>query len=1110
MNTLKSANLRQAELIDADVATMKKHSRNCLQPFAIAVASMLVALVSLPTAAQTSASSNSRIGAVPAGGLTASPASYLSLPSRIRSAVGELKIEISNNQFPADGVSSIEVQVEVLGTDGKRVTLPVDVSVQVSAGARIIAAGKSLVDANADEMDVDKIAPGLQLRNKDGLLKFKVVAPVQPGDVLLQVRSEGREVELPVSAMPDQREMFMVGLVELQVHGDKFDSSKILPPRENDGLDQELRAWRTEFGNGKGYAAGRAALYLKGTVRGDYLLTLSYDSERNIIRRLFQDIDPNGLYAVYGDSSQRGYDVQSASKLYVRVDKGRSNLIYGDLNTALGAHGLGSYARSVTGLRAHYEEGNIAATAWVARTSMRQVIDEFPARGVSGPYSLSNPNGVQGTEKVEIVIRDRNQPAVILKVTPLQRFSDYEFEPFSGQILFRSPIPSIDDQLNIVSVRVTYEIEQGGQNFTVAGSDISLKITPKLSVGASIAKDQNPAAPYQVAGAVVEGKIGEKTLVRAEFAHTDGTPNTGASVTNPTADKNGNATKIEIRHDGEDARLRAFALKAEDGFDNPASGITGGRTEIGIQGSLKITKEWNVRGEVIRSEDSITHRKADGAQLGLAYKPTEKSEFEIGFRRAEQNAASLLQTGAISCNGSSVIQPGLAGTSGVGYGISPIGGQQIDPTTGLPVVCNGARLNQDVASRSDTTSNNVYLRGRYALFERVSVFGEVGRDSTKASGPSTSDSSQTTYALGGEYRPYDNTRLYLRHDYSRSYTGLFGLGTGDGVHITTFGVDTEYRPESFAFSEYRLRDGASARDVQHAIGLRNGFNIAQGLKLTTGAEVLRTVSSTAPAPGSTPGNLSKALSLGLEYTASPIWKASGRVEWRDDNQATNWLATTGIAGKIDRDWTVLARNYFSQTTPDLGGKHTQDRLQVGMAYRPVDTNTFDALGQVEFKTDKDDTAILVSNRTADIVSARFNWHPCRTCFFSGRVALKRVKEDLLGTPASYYAQLVSGRAMYDITNRWSLGANWSVLRGQGGAKQYAYGPEIGFVAIDNLWLVAGYTWRGFSDTDLALENYTNRGWYLGMRYKFSEDLLGAKDAAVNKTVVPQAKTGEKK
>jgi hypothetical protein len=581
-------------------------------------------------------------------------------------------------------------------------------------------------------------------------------------------------------------------------------------------------------------------------------------------------------------------------------------------------------------------------------------------------------------------------------------------------------------------------------------------------------------------------------------------------VTNPTADKSGNAAKIEVRHDSEDARLRAFAVKAEDSFDNPSSGITGGRTEIGVQGSLKITKQWNVRGEVIRSEDSVTNRKADGAQLGVTYKPTEKSEFEIGVRRAEQNAASLLQTGAISCNGSSVIQPGQAGTSSVGYGISPIGGQQIDPTTGLPVVCNGSSLNQDITSRSDTTSNSIYLRGKYDLHERVSIFAEVGRDNTKASSASANDGSQTSYALGGEYRPYDRTRLYLRHDYSRSYTGLFGLGTGDGIHITTFGVDTEYRPESFAFSEYRLRDGVSARDVQHAIGLRNGFNVAQGLKLTTGAEVLRTLSSTSAAPGSTPGNLSKALSLGVEYTASAKWKASGRIEWRDDNQATSWLSTTGVAGKIDRDWTVLARNYFSQTTPDMGGKHTQDRFQVGMAYRPVDTNTLDALTMYEYKTNKDDTLTPVSRRNADILSARVNWHPCRTCWLSGRIAVKKVREDLLGTPDNYSATLLSGRAMYDVTNKWSLGANWSVLQGQHGAKQYAYGPEIGFVAVDNLWVVAGFTWRGFSDTDLALENYTNRGWYLGMRYKFSEDLLGGKDAAVNKTVVPQTRTAEKK
>jgi hypothetical protein len=1071
-------------------------------PIALATA-MLLGIGSAPGLAQINASSNDP-RPVNLGGQNVAPASYLALPQRLRSVIEELRVEATASDMPADGVSSIDITVRLLDAEGKPVQKPIEVSVSVGGGARILVPRRLTTEAGADAADVDKVVPGTQLRNESGVLRFKVVAPMQPGDFLLSISAEGRDVDLPLSALPDERELFAVGLVELQVRADRVDARQLVQARENDGLDQELRAWRREFGNGRGRVAGRVALYLKGLVRGDYLLTLSYDSEKLVNKKLFDDIDPNALYPVYGDSSARGIDGQSTSKLYVRVDKGRSNIGYGDFSTAPGTQSLAGYSRSLTGVRAHIEEGPVVANVWLARTMLRQVVDEFPGRGISGPYSLSNPNGVQGSEKVEIVVRDRNQPAVILKTTLLQRFSDYEFEPFTGRILFRSPIPSVDDQLNPVSIRVTYEVDQGGTQFTVAGGDVRLKLSPNLHVGASLAKDQNPIAPYQVGGVSVEAKLAQRTVIRAEVARSEGTPNTGSSASNgASSDKSGNAYKVEVRHDDPSLRVRAYAARSDEGFDAPASGLTGGRTELGAQGALRLTKEWALRAQVIRSEDSTNNRKAEGAQLGVSYAPDDKFEIEVGIRHARQNAASLLQTGAIGCNGQVTIQPGQSGNN-VGFGINPSGGQQIDPTTGLPVVCSNSQLTESVSNTLDTTNNSLFVRSRYRLNDKFSIFGEVGRDTarTSANGIET-ESNQTTYAFGAEYLPYEKTRLYLRHDYARSFTGLFGLGTGEGIRVTTVGIDTEYRSDAFLFSEYRLRDSLSGRDVQHAIGLRNGFNLAEGLKLVTGAEFLRTASNTAPATGSSPGNLSKALSLGLEYTANPLWKASGRLEWRDDQQATNWLMTAGVAGKLDRDWTILARNYYTLYRPDAGGRRMQDRVQFGFAYRPVDHNTLDALGLYEFKTDKDSTTLASStSRTANILSLRLNWHPSRPWWISGRAAYKQVKEDLLGTPSQYSARLVSGRVMYDITNKWSLGAHWSLLQGQGGARQYAYGLEAGYVVVDNFWVVLGYTWRGFRDTDLAIENYTNRGWYLGLRYKFSEDLFGSRDPAVNKTLAP--------
>ena len=224
--------------------------------------------------------------------------------------------------------------------------------------------------------------------------------------------------------------------------------------------------------------------------------------------------------------------------------------------------------------------------------------------------------------------------------------------------------------------------------------------------------------------------------------------------------------------------------------------------------------------------------------------------------------------------------------------------------------------------------------------------------------------------------------------------------------------------------------------------------------------------------------------------------------------------TVGVARKLDSDWTLISREYASIVKPrTLTGSNTlQSRFQVGFAYRPVDNNKFDALGLYERKNNRNSSANALAagteiNSNTDIISFRGNYHPSRVWWLSGRYAYKNVNELLLGTVNdSYRAQLLGGRVTYDVTNRWSLGAMVSRLQGSGGDVQYAYGLEVGYIVVDNLYATLGYNWRGFSSSGAANgltgNDYTNRGWVLGLRYKFDEDLFRKNDPATNKTLDP--------
>jgi hypothetical protein len=1060
-------------------------------PVAVAVVALLHGVaIAQPALNTTSADVPAPASLFEAGGQAGiGPRPFTSFLQRLSTPVDKIVLKVAGDNLPADGLTGTDVTVQLL--DGKGVPVPdeVEITIEVDGGARLLLPGRKTTEDGTGRGDIDRIQPGTQATVKGGAYTFKLIAPYRPDAVNLRVSVRGVQEKTLVRYVPELRDMIAVGLVEGRLRSDKFDPRQIVPVRENDGFDEELRGFTKDFNGGKGSFGARAAMYLKGKVKGDYLLTLAYDSDKQRRNVLFQDVDPNAFYPVYGDSSTRGVDAQSSGKLYVRIDDKLSYLLYGDYTTAdvNPARQLSQYSRSLPGLRGHYEEGRVVANAFVAQQSMRQIIDEFPARGVSGPYAVSNPNGITGSEKIEIVVRDRNQPTIVLKATALSRNIDYEFEPFNGQILFRSAVPSVDDQLNPVSIRVTYEVEQGGEKFTVYGGDVALKLTNSLTVGVAAARDNNPAAPYEVAGVNLHLKLSKSTEVIAEVARTSSVVNTNANGFNTnnsanfagkSGDIDGSAARVEIRHSDETTRLRGYAVRATDGFNNASSGITGGRAEYGVSGAYNVNSRLTVNGEHIHSEDRIANTKSDATSVGADLKLSDRLTIGAGARHVTQDALSLVSLIGNTCsNGTTANSTGYNS----GYGIAQQGNQQIDPATGQLVTCSPTSLGATTAPTAlDRTS--LYGRATYRATDTITLSGEVQRE--------LGSDSSTLYRLGADWQVSDKTRLYSRFEHSRTFGGAYGLGVGAVDNMFALGVDTQYMQDGSLYSEYRLRDAENGKQVQSAIGLRNGWRLAEGLRMTTNVE--RLVSSTGD---------SNAAGIGLEYTASELWKGSGRIEWRQDANNTNWLGTLSAARKLDRNWTLLARDYVSVVTPRtaLGLSARNNRFQVGFAYRPVDNNRFDALGLYERKSERDAAAGIDS--ATDIISLRGNYHPNRRWWLSGRFAYKNVNELLLGTVNdSYRASLIGSRVTYDITNRWSVGAIFSVLQGSGGARQYAYGLEAGYILMDNLYVTLGYNWRGFSDKDLTGSDYTNRGWVLGVRYKFDEDLFKKGDASVNKTL----------
>ena len=90
--------------------------------------------------------------------------------------------------------------------------------------------------------------------------------------------------------------------------------------------------------NDEFYSEGKVAFYAKGKVKGEWLLTTSYDTSKNsddTDNRVNQMIDPNTYYTIYGDNSRQRFDASSAEKLYIKIERQQFYAMFGDMNTGL-------------------------------------------------------------------------------------------------------------------------------------------------------------------------------------------------------------------------------------------------------------------------------------------------------------------------------------------------------------------------------------------------------------------------------------------------------------------------------------------------------------------------------------------------------------------------------------------------------------------------------------------------------------------------------------------------------------------------------------------------------------------------------------------------------
>ena len=897
-----------------------------------------------------------------------------------------------------------------------------------------------------------KAAPGLA----DNEVQSRVSAPLDAQD-------------RPVVLLPEIQPMIGVGIAEGVLDFTRRGGLSLGQMPAGGAFETELSSLKNDSAGAR--ASSRSAFFFKGTLKGDYLLTAAFDSDKTARDRLFRDIRPDEFYPVYGDSAVTGFDAQSTQKLYVRIDKKRSYLLYGDFTTASSAEvrNLSRSNRALTGLKQVYEDRNMRATNYGARTTQTQQVEEFRAVGTSGPYYLSATGGdlVANSESIEILVRDRNQPQVVLQRTPMARFLDYTTEPLTRRILFTHAIASVDQNLNPQSIRVTYEIDGGGPQFTVAGTDVQVNVAETVQLGVVASVDQNPINQRKLIAATALTRVSEHATVAGELVQTESDLN-----------GQGKGVHVEARYQRDELAVVGVASKTSRGFDNPDAFVAPGRTVVTGRAEYKLDATTGLRTEGFYSEDAAATESTKGVSVSVQKKLNDALVGEVGVRHGRSG------TGATGASG-----------SGFDYGqVSTYNGVQGGGNGGAASVTSLGAAAAGIPATETTTT----VRGRVTAQVPGVAQAQVVVDGEQ----DLAHGDRHVLAVGGNYAITDKTRLYGRYELISSLNGPYNLSSNATHNTGIVGVESTYMEGGRVYNEYRLADSIDGRSAQAAMGVRNTFKVSDQVRLTVGIEHTQALGAASNSVNSGTGasgalGASTAVISGAEYLSDTI-KASGVAEARNGSDANTRLFSAGAGYKLNADWSLLARSVISdrqEQGANAGNNRRLLRHQIGVALRPVGQDVWNALARYEHKSEHvnvnvSGAATLPGIYSTDMVSALLNVNPARRRYLTARYAgkISRIGDGVLAS--NYWAHLAQGRYTQDINSDWDIGVQAGVLYGQGGALQRALGVDAGYQVAKNLWASVGYNVVGLSDRDLTAGEYTSKGVYIRLRYKFDETALG--------------------
>ncbi len=874
--------------------------------------------------------------------------------------------------------------------------------------------------------DNDPATPGIQLPFSNGEVNFDLQTTRDAGTYILTLSSNGISINKPVVLVTALEPLMLVGAANASgsLLNTKGDLSQLNDQRKfSDGFHDD----------------GRLAFYGRGAIFDKYMLTASYDNQRHQQDRFYQEIDPDVLYSIYGDNSNVDYTAQTSSSVFVKIERNRSNLFYGDFNTGLAQNELARYDRTFTGIKGHYEDSTQNADVFATMTNRKVAQDEIRGEGISGFYFLKNSNIVTGSEKVRIETRDAYHSDVIINRTYKSRFNDYEIDYQQGTLFFKQPVQSIDATGNPIYIVVTYEAQSGAPSNYVVGGQGEKEIAKGLTVGATAVTEERDPTNYTLYGFNTRYAMNSFVQASGQIAR-------GADV-----NSKGNAWRLELATAPIDKlSLKTYYHRVESGFVNQTLG-GGGTGEIG---SNKYGVSSSYGGIANTSLGAEYYRSMQDASRSIVTINSTTGTVEHSFGKFATGALKVENVRYETSSSDSTLSPDIRQSTILGAQTS------VKPIEKLTLT--GQYERSLATSHAEVKPAVGTVGASYNIFKPVLLTAQY-----------------KFYETGGNAALFG---ISSNIGYGTAVTGRYEIGNGIsgrrnqasiGLKNTTKITDDLTANVGYERTRALDRNLVEAKTADH-----DAFSL--GLELIPKAAYKAAVKGEYAKDAQ---SVKRNFTFGGDVKLGADFTLLDKLTYYDETQTQSLTASNQF-------WSApLALNQSAATAGSGFLKRFSNSL--GFAFRPVMYDWLNAIGKFDQKVEYNGFVSPEADYSASIISLHTFVEPIPYLEVGIKYALKYADEQSYGLRAKTLTDLYLARADYDLGwHNVDIAAEYRILsQREANDMRIGYSGEVGYVVMQNVRLGVGYNFVGSKERDLVDYTYWSRGPYLTVKMKFTEKIL---------------------